>query len=267
LKGRIQVAAKTHDRANQILHLLLQKGTSSVEDLAAAVEASSASVRRDLIKLEQRGLVHRTHGGVELAGKLTYEPFRFDAAFPLREERFADEKRRIAIAAAEMVAEGDTIALSPGTTTTQVARSLRHREGIHLVTSAVNIGMELSSQPNARVTLTGGTIRWPGSFSMVGATAFHSIQKLYFDKVFMGATGIHPEFGLTVIESDEALILAEMAKHARQVVAVADASKLGMISTNKVCEPSQIHTIITDDSIDPELAEQFRSQNIQVLIV
>jgi DeoR family transcriptional regulator of aga operon len=267
LKGRIQVAAKTHDRANQILHLLLQKGTSSVEDLAVTVNASSASVRRDLIKLEQRGLVHRTHGGVELAGKLTYEPFRFDAAFPLREERFADEKRRIAIAAAELVVEGDTVALSPGTTTTQVARSLRHREGIHLVTSAVNIGMELSSQPNARVTLTGGTIRWPGSFSMVGATAFHSIQKLYFDKVFMGATGIHPEFGLTVIESDEALILAEMAKHARQVVAVADASKLGMISTNKVCEPSQIHTIITDDSIDPELAEQFRSQNIQVLIV
>jgi DeoR family transcriptional regulator of aga operon len=261
------VAAKTHDRANQILHLLLQKGTSSVEDLAAIVATSAASVRRDLIKLEQRGLVHRTHGGVELAGKLTYEPFRFDAAFPLREERFADEKRRIAIAAADMVAEGDTVALSPGTTTTQVARSLRHREGIHLVTSAVNIGMELSSQPNARVTLTGGAIRWPGSFSMVGATAFHSIQKLYFDKVFMGATGIHPEYGLTVIESDEALILAEMARHSRQVIAVADASKLGMIGTNKVCEPAQIHTVITDDSVDPELVEQFRRRHIQVLVV
>jgi len=261
------VAAKTHHRANHILHLLLQKGTSSVEDLAAIVATSSASVRRDLIKLEKRGLVHRTHGGVELAGKLTYEPFRFDAAFPLREERFADEKRRIAIAAADMVAEGDTVALSPGTTTTQVARSLRHREGIHLVTSAVNIGMELSSQPNARVTLTGGTIRWPGSFSMVGATAFHSIQKLYFDKVFMGATGIHPEYGLTVIESDEALILAEMARHARQVIAVTDASKIGMIGTNKVCEPAQIHTIITDDSVDSELVEQFRRRHIQVLIV
>jgi DeoR family transcriptional regulator, aga operon transcriptional repressor len=261
------VAAKTQDRANQILHLLLQQGSSNVEDLAATISASPASVRRDLIKLEERGLVHRTHGSVELAGKLTYEPFRFDAAFPLREQRFADEKRRIALAAAEMALEGETIALSPGTTTTQIARSLRHREGIHIVTSAVNIGMELSSQPNAKVTLTGGSIRWPGAFSMVGATAFHSIQNLHFDKVFMGACGIHPEYGLTVIESDEALILGEMVKHSRQVIAVADASKLGMISANNVCATSQIHTIITDDSVDPALAELFRQKQIRVVIV
>ncbi|WP_213807482.1 DeoR family transcriptional regulator [Granulicella sp. dw_53] len=259
--------AKTDDRANQILRLLLQKGTSSVEDLAASVVSSTASVRRDLIKLEKRGLVHRTHGGVELAGKLTYEPFRFDAAFPLREERFADEKRRIALAAAEMVSDGDTIALSPGTTTTQVARSLRHRGNVHIVTSAVNIGMELASLPNAQVTLTGGTIRWPGSFSMVGATAFNALQKLYFDKVFIGATGIHPEHGLTVIESDEALILSEMIRHTRRLIAVADSSKLGMISTNKVCEPSQIHTIITDDNVAPELVKLFEQQNVHVLCV
>jgi DeoR family transcriptional regulator of aga operon len=265
--GSTYVAVKTQDRANQILHLLLQQGSSCVEDLAELVSSSAASVRRDLIKLEERGLVTRAHGSVELAGKRTFEPFKFDAAFPLREERFADEKRRIALAAAEMVTEGDTIALSPGTTTTQLARSLRHREGIHIVTSAVNIGMELSSQPNAKVTLTGGSIRWPGSFSMVGATAFHSIQKLHFDKVFMGACGIHPEHGLTVIESDEALILGEMVKRGRQVIAVADASKLGMISGNNVCATSQIHTIITDDSISPELVEVFRRQQVRVVIV
>ncbi len=226
-----------------------------------------ASVRRDLIELEQRGLVNRPHGSVELAGKLTYEPFKFDAAFPLREERFADEKRRIALAAAEMIVEGDTVALSPGTTTTQIARALRHREGIHIVTSAVNIGMELSSQPNAKVTLTGGSIRWPGAFSMVGATAFHSLQKLHFDKVFMGACGIHPEHGLTVIESDEALILGEMVRHGRQVIAVADASKLGVVTPNQVCATGQLHTIITDGSVDPELAQVFRLQDVHVVIV
>ena len=261
------MAAKTDDRASRILHLLLKMGTSSVDDLAALVSSSQASVRRDLIKLEQRGLVHRTHGSVELAGKMTYEPFRFDAAFPLREERFADEKRRIAVAAAQMVNEGDTIALSPGTTTTQVARSLRHREGVHIVTNAVNIGMEFSSLPNAHVTLTGGSIRWPGAFSMVGATAFDSLQRLFFDKAIIGACGIHPEHGLSVIESDEALILDQMVKHSRQVIAVADASKIGTFASVKVCATNQLHTIITDDSVDPELVTAFQRHKIQVVLV
>jgi DeoR family transcriptional regulator of aga operon len=255
------------DRATQILHLLLQKGKGSIEELVVAVDASPASVRRDLIKLENRGLVNRTHGGAEIAGKMVYEPFRFDAAFPLREERFADEKRRIALAAAEMVEEGDTIALSPGTTTTQVARSLRHRNGIHIVTTAVNIGMELSSLPHMKVTLTGGDIRWPGTFSMVGATAFDSLQRLFFEKVFMGACGIHPVHGVTVIESDEALILGEMIKHGKQLIVVADSSKLGMVSGIKVCSPSQIQTIITDDSADPSVLKQLKRQSIKVILV
>lgn len=261
------MVATKQDRATQILHLLLQKGEGSIDELAEAVGASTASVRRDLIRLEERGLVNRTHGGAEVAGKMGYAPFRFDAAFPLREERFADEKRRIALAAAAMVAEGDTIALSPGTTTTQVARNLRHREGIHIVTSAVNIGMELSSLPNMKVTLTGGTVRWPGSFSMVGATAFESLQRLFYDKVFMGACGIHPHHGLTVIESDEALILNEMVKHSKQLIAVADASKLGMVSATQVCAPSQIHTIISDDSADVAVIEAFRKQNVRMIMV
>src|ERR1700761_2186845 len=133
------MAQKTQDRANQILHLLLQKGQSCVEDLATTIDASPASVRRDLIKLAQRGLVNRTHGSVELAGKMTYEPFRFDAAFPLREERFSNENRRVAGGAAEMGNGGDTIAPSPGPPTPQVPRGLLHREGIHIVTNAVNI--------------------------------------------------------------------------------------------------------------------------------
>src|SRR6202789_947657 len=265
--SRHEMTSTKQDRAKRILHLLLQKGEGSIEELAAAVGASTASVRRDLIKLEERGLVNRTHGGAEVAGKLGYEPFRFDAAFPLREERFADEKRRIALAAAAMVADGETVALSPGTTTTQVARSLRHREGIHIVTNAVNIGMELSSLPNARVTLTGGSIRWPGAFSMVGATAFDSLQRLFFDKVFMGACGIHPEHGLSVIESDEALILGEMVKHSKQVIAVADASKLGMFTPVQVCGTNELHTIITDDSVDPELVEAFQQRQVRVVIV
>jgi DeoR family transcriptional regulator of aga operon len=261
------VAQKTQDRATQILHLLLQKGKCTVDDLAALVDTSAASVRRDLTKLEQRGLVNRTHGAVELAGKMTYEPFRFDAAFPLREERFADEKRRIAIAAANLVVEGQTIALAPGTTTTQVARSLRHRSNLHIVTSAVNIGMELSSLPSLQVTLTGGSVRWPGAFSMVGKTAFESIERLFFDIAFLGVCGVHADHGVTVIEPDEAFILRLMASHARRVVVVADSSKLGTFSAAGVCSLREVHTIITDEGVEPHVVQALEHTGIEVLVV
>ena len=259
------MAAK-HDRAKQILHLLLQKGSGSIEELSAAVGASPASVRRDLIHLEERGLVNRTHGGAEVAGKLNYEPFRFDAAFPLREERFADEKRRIGLAAADLVEKGDTIAISPGTTTTQLARSVRHREDIHIVTTAVNIGMELSSLPNLKVTLTGGDVRWPGSFSMVGATAFDALQRLFFDKLFIGVCGLHPEYGITVIQSDEALILSEMVRHSKQVIAIADSSKIGMVFPMRVCTPEEVDVLITDDGANPAAIEALRGRKTRVIL-
>ena len=102
---------------------------------------------------------------------------------------------------------------------------------------------------------------------MVGATAFDSLQRLFFDKVFIGACGIHPEHGLTVIESDEALILGEMVKHAKQVIAVADSSKLGMFTSVKVCGTSALHTIITDDAVDTKMVEAFQQQHIQVIVV
>lgn len=257
---------KQTDRSKRILHLLLQRGDTSIDDLAGLVDSSPASVRRDLIKLEERGLVQRRHGGVELAGQSSFSPFRFDAAFALREERFPEEKRRIAAAAADLVQSGDVIAVGPGTTTTQFARHLRHREHLHVVTSAVNIGMELSAYPNLVVTLTGGTSRWSGSFSMVGNTAFQAIQLLNFDRIFLSGTAVDPQRGLSVIESDEALILGEMVRHARQVIVVADSSKLDVVGPNTVCDTTRIHTLVTDQDATPQTVGAFQSRGVHVLL-
>src|ERR1700735_3571601 len=113
------MSSKTDKRAKEILRLLLRQGTTSVEDLTAELTASPASIRRDLARLESRGLVHRTHGGAMLSGNAVYEPFRFDASFQVREDRFAAEKQRIAMAAAELVADNETVGFTAGTTTTQ----------------------------------------------------------------------------------------------------------------------------------------------------
>ena len=246
---------------------LLQHANISVEELAELLNASAASVRRDLAQLEERGLVHRTHGGAKLAGQTQYEPFRFDSSFQEREGRFAEEKRRIGIAAAELIRQHDTVGFTAGTTTTQVARCIRHRTGIHIITNAVNIGMELSNQVALDVTLTGGTMRWAGAFSLTGPTAMEMLTGVFLDKAFIGACGVDPVRGATTIEPDEAAVFRFMARQAKQVVVVADSSKIAMISPALICPVADIDVLITDSGITSEALASFKANGVQVIAV
>ena len=260
------MSSKTDKRAKEILRLLLSHGKTSVEELTRLFATSPASVRRDLTRLEERGLVHRTHGGALLAGHV-YEPFRFDASFHVREERFAAEKRRIAMAAAELVQENETIGLTAGTTTTQIARVLRLRTGLHIVTNAVNIGMELNASNGLDTTLTGGSLRWPGAFSLIGPTALESLNTVVMDRVFIGVCGIDPELGATVIEAEEAAVFRAMTRHAKQVVIVADSSKVGMTSPAVICPVTDIDILITDDGVSNDAVKTLKRKGVQVVIV
>ena len=106
-------------RTERILRELRQAGSISVEQLCELLSVSVATVRRDLQELEDKGLLRRTHGGAVSIEPLFYEPFRHDSSFQEQIERHAEEKRRIALAAADMVQDGETIALTAGTTTTE----------------------------------------------------------------------------------------------------------------------------------------------------
>lgn len=258
------MSSKTDKRAKEIVRLLLHHGNASVEDLTAKLQTSSASIRRDLARLEERGLVHRTHGGAVLAGQAVYEPFRFDAAFQIREERFAAEKQRIAQAAASLIGEHETIGITAGTTTTLVARELRRHNGIHIVTNAVNIGMELSSIAAIETTLTGGSMRWAGACSLVGPPAVETLGMFVLDRLFLGVTGIDPERGATLIEPEEAAVLRVMVKQTREVVVVADSSKMGMVSPAVICTPREIDLLITDTGVDRDIVAAFVSAGIRV---
>lgn len=259
------MSSKTEKRAKEILRLLLTHGKTSVEELTQLFATSPASVRRDLVRLEEQGLVHRTHGGAMLAGQV-YEPFRFDASFHVREGRFTPEKQRIAIAAADMVQENETIGFTAGTTTSHVARALRLRSGLRIITNAVNIGMELSSSNGLDTTLTGGCMRWPGAFSLIGPTAIESLNVVVMDKVFIGVCGIDPQHGATTIQADEAAVFRAMTRRAKQVIVVADSSKVGMISPAVICPVTDIDVLITDDGISEHAVKGFKSADVHVLI-
>ena len=261
------MSSKTDERANKILRLLLSNGKTSVDELTAVMDTSPASVRRDLARLEARGLVHRTHGGAMLADQAVYEPFRFDSSFATREDRFAREKRRIAAAAAEMIREGETIGFSAGTTTAQVARLLKHRKRLNVVTNAVNICMELGSATGVNAILTGGSLRWPGAFSLVGPTAMESLRAFSLQRVFIGVCGVDAAHGASIIEPEEAAVVRAMVQQARQVVVVADSSKTGQCSPALICPAGAIDLIVTDDGISPEVLNSFAERKTRVLVV
>lgn len=259
------MASKTEKRAAEMLHLLLSHGKTSVEEMAEVFGTSAASVRRDLARLEERGLVHRTHGGAMLAGQ-TYEPFRLDASFQVREDRFAAEKGRIAAVAAALIGERETIGFTAGTTTTAVARALRRSSVLHIVTNAVNIAMELSVVEGFETTLTGGCLRWPGAFSLVGAAALETLNSVVLDKLFVGVCGIDVSHGATTIEPEEAAVFRAMARRAKQVIIVADSSKVGLSSPAVICPVADIDVLITDDAIADEAVQAFDRGRIEVLI-
>jgi DeoR family transcriptional regulator of aga operon len=252
-------------RSELIIKFLLRVGTASIEDILAVAGSSAPSIRRDLVRLENRGLIRRTHGGATLVEPLLYEPFRYDSSFLAREQRSAAEKRRIGLAAAELIMANETVGLTAGTTTTHIGRSLRHRDKIQVITNAINIGMELCNQPGVRTYLTGGVVPWAWSFSLTGNAALSFLNDIYMDKVFLSVTGLDAERGATTLEADEALVYRKMLKQSKQVIVTADSSKIGKVSPAFICPSNEFQVLITDTGASDEDVAPFERQGIRVI--
>jgi DeoR family transcriptional regulator of aga operon len=194
---------------------------------------------------------------------LLYQGFRHDSSFREQMEQRADEKRRIAIAAADLIEDGDTIALTPGTTTTEIVRSIRHRSGITVVTNTVNVAMELSQREDLEVVVSGGSLRgrW---FSLVGSLAVQGLEQIFTDKVFIGANGIDAAAGLTCHHAGEAGVNRVMVQHAKKKIAVADASKLGTTATHRICGIDAIDLLITDTSASDQAIAPFVAAGLKI---
>ncbi len=254
---------KNSNRTSEILRELRQARSVSVETLSDKLGVSLATVRRDLQELELRGLLRRTHGGAVPIEPLFYEPFRHDQSFQDLVGSFADEKRRIAIAASEFVSPGNTVALTAGTTTTEVIRSLQGLSGISVVTNTVNVAMELSARKDIDVFVTGGHLRgdW---FSLVGQAAIASVRGLFIDVLFIGVNGIDAQRGLTCLNPDEADINRTMVQQAKHKIAVTDHSKIGIITKWLICPAEAIDLLITDVGAGDEIIAPFLERGIKV---
>lgn len=253
-------------RFTAILTGLQQTGRVSVDELSEQLGVSVVTVRRDLDSLEEKGLLRRTHGGAVSIEPLFYEPFRRDQSFLAQVERAADEKRRIGRAAAALITAGETIALTPGTTTTEVIRGLPINYNITVVTNTVNVAMELSKRKDVYVFVTGGHLHgeW---FSLVGSAALRSLDNMLINTMFIGADGMDATWGASCFNADEAELNSTMMKLARRRVAVVDSGKLGVVANWRICKPDDLNILVTDTAATDEMLAPFQKLGIKVMCV
>jgi DeoR family transcriptional regulator of aga operon len=257
---------KQQSRLTAILTKLQQTGTVTVDSLSEELTVSPVTVRRDLDQLASDGLLQRTHGGAVSIEPLFYEPFKNDRSFQAQLERFADEKRRIGRAAAALIQTGETIALSPGTTTMEVIRGLPLNRNITVITNTVNIAMELSKRKDLNVFVTGGHLHgdW---FSLVGPAATQSLERMLAHTMFIGVDGIDMEMGMSSLSHEEANVIAAMVRIARRRIVVADHSKIGVVAGWRICQIKDLHILITDTGATEAMVAPFRRLGIEVIQV
>lgn len=252
------------ERQRQIVEIIQQSGSVNVADLCNRFNVSEMTIRRDLRDLDREGLLRRVHGGAVSNLGRSYEP-----PYKIRTTRRAEIKKDIGRRAAELIVDGDSIALDVGTTTLEIAYALPGKRNLTIITASLPIANEivsnLSLNSDVRLILTGGIVR-SGELSMVGHIAEQTYSNLHVDKAFIGVGGISLEDGLTEYNLEDALVKKPLIQNAHQRIVVADSSKIGRTTFTTVAPLSMVNTIVTDSDIPGEIKKSLQEQGIEVLI-
>ena len=250
------------ERRGQILDLVRRQRRATVAELAERFKTSLVTIRGDLAALAADGALVRTRGGAL--------PVRDEeeVSIDVKETLHPEQKQRIAVAAARMIRDGETILLDSGTTTFAIARQIRDLplSGINVITNALNIATALASVRHVNLIMPGGQLR-EQSFSLSGPIAVNSLNGLHADRLFLGVDSLDPEIGLMTPYLQEAQFNAQMIRIARQVVAVADSSKLMRRNLSVIASVDQIDMLITDSAANPETVEELRRRGVEVQLV
>jgi DeoR/GlpR family transcriptional regulator of sugar metabolism len=245
-------------RWDNLRTLIRERGVIRIEDLCRQLKVSPATMRRDLDQLEQGGAIRRVHGGaVSVESRLEEPMFADKASLAVR------EKRRIAEAALTFIEPGDTIYLDGGSTVLELARLLRDRTNLTVVTNSLRAAHELSGR-GPRLILIGGELRRL-SQTMVGPLTRLVLHELHLDKAFMGTIGFSAKEGLTTTDPSEAFTKEVVMGQARQVIVLADSSKAGKVSFASAGHWDDVHVLITDKPVDKDLSKQLVKNGIKLV--
>ncbi|WP_244444684.1 DeoR/GlpR family DNA-binding transcription regulator [Paenibacillus camerounensis] len=249
------------ERKVSIVQFVDQHTRASVQELSQQLGVSESTVRRDLKELEEARLLKRTHGGA-----VSLQSVNFEAAFPDKEDRFMDEKLRIAAKAVELIQEGDAILLDGGTTTLQIARALKSFSNLKVITNSIMALNELRDCRNIEVSITGGMLR-PDTMAFVGPMTERSLEMVRVDKAFLGTNGLDLTEGITTPNMLEAATKRKMITVAKQSILLADHSKIGQVSFCKVADLREIDHCILDSAVPGSFTRGLEALDVSFTIV
>jgi DeoR family transcriptional regulator, fructose operon transcriptional repressor len=250
----------SEDRTAFILKEIEDRGSVTVLDLAQRLNVSEMTVRRDLGDLEKEGMIRRVHGGAVSARGRSFEP-----SLVLRETQHREEKQLIGKMAAELIADGDSIALDIGSTALQVALNLIGRHNLTVITPSLQIANILANQPDIRLILPGGIVRH-GELSLTGDLARRALEGLFVDRLFLGVGAIDSRSGLTEYNWDDSLVKQAMVQSAKEVIVVADPSKFEKVAFARVAPLSVVHMLITTEIPPAPLKEALDKAGVLLMI-
>jgi len=252
------------ERQNKIVEHILEEGQIEIPEICEMFSVSEMTARRDLNELDRQGMLRRIHGGAVASLGRSYEP-----PFQTRSSKNQSAKKAIGIKAAELIYDGDSIALDVGTTTLEIVGELKEKRNLTIVTNCLQIANRvvdyLSLEIDARLILTGGILR-PRELSMIGPIPEHVYQDLHVDKAFIGIGGISLEDGLTEYNIEDTQIKQMLIHSAREKIVVTDSSKFGVTTFASVGPLNAVDKIVTDKGVPPEMVEKIRKLGVEVIL-
>lgn len=247
-------------RRERIQEYLTIHQIARTADLCEMLDASEATVRRDLEWMESKGILERTHGGAILNQRMTLEQ-----EYQQRAQHHPEEKRRIGELAASLIEEGDIVFINSGTTATQVLQHIRRDSNITVFTNNVSAVIDLGN-PGFHYFLIGGEFQ-PRSNSIAGRFAMDNLGLVYANKTILGVDGISLKHGCTVPTNAEAEVVRKMIERTKgSIIIAADYSKWGVVSNFQIANIDEVDKLVSDDKLDSSALESLEEHNIEYLI-
>lgn len=251
---------KPEERRAKILALIEKKGRVEIHELSERFNVSKMTIRRDLKQLGNEGVVRRVRGGAVNSRGRSFEP-----ALILRSRQNVEAKKAIALRAEKLINEGECIAVDVGSTAVELAKRLKGKQNLTVLTPSLQIASLLSNQNGLRIIVPGGIVRH-GEGSMIGDLAIRAFEKLFVDKLFLGVGGIDPEAGFTEYNWDDTLVKRAMIESAKQIIILADSSKYDRVAFAAIAGLGDVDIIISNDQPPKKIKKQFEEMGVEIII-